>query len=239
MILVDVGNSFVHFAIEKQNNIIKTFSVRTKDFNINFLEKRFKNSDSNFIICSVVPKVTNIFRSFKTKKIIIGKDLEVPIKNFYNKKHIGMDRLVGAFAAKSLYPNTRIVIDFGTAITFDFLSKKGAYLGGFIIPGIGSSLASLEKCAMLPKKIKLKKTKVIIPKDTDESISKGLIDGFSLMINSLVEKYKKILGILPKENIILTGKDTLLIKDNFNFKYIYEPFLIFKGLIILKKYARI
>ena len=238
MILVDVGNSFVHFAIEKQDNIIKTFSVPTKDFSLDFLKKEFKSLDSCFIICSVVPKITEIFKKFKSKKIIVGKDLEVPIKNFYNKKHIGMDRLVGAFSAKSLYPNTRIVIDFGTAITFDFLSKKGAYLGGFIIPGIGSTLRSLEKCAMLPKKIRLIKVKKIIPKDTEESISKGVIEGFSLMINSLVGKYKKILKILPEEKIVITGKDALLIKDRFNFKYIYEPFLIFKGLIILKKYAR-
>ena len=69
----------------------------------------------------------------------MGNNLSVPIKNLYDKKNIGMDRLLGAWSATRLYPQTRLILDFGTAITLDFVSPKKVYQGGIILPGIGST----------------------------------------------------------------------------------------------------
>jgi type III pantothenate kinase len=143
--------------------------------------------------------------------------------------------LVGAYAAKTLYPESRIIIDFGTAITFDFLSKRGDYQGGFILPGIGSTLRVLSSCALLPDKIILRKSKTLIPKDTRESINRGIAEGFSVMLNALVKKYKRILKLSAKDKVVITGGDAKFILPKIEFSYQYEPFLVIKGMVILAK----
>jgi type III pantothenate kinase len=239
MIIVDIGNTSLNYAIVKKEKIIKISQLKRELINEEKI-KAFLNRypKENFLICSVVPQITKTFKKFESKErkiLVAGKDLKVPIKCFYNPKKIGMDRLVGALAAKKLYPFSRIIIDCGTAITFDFLSKRGDYLGGMVLPGIGSTLKAFSCCALLPKKIKLKDTKRIIPKETDESISKGIKEGFSLMLNSLVKKYKKILKLSYKEIPIITGGDALLIMPYLDFSYLYQPNLVLKGLYILSK----
>jgi type III pantothenate kinase len=144
-----------------------------------------------------------------------------------------MDRLVAAFAAKTFLPKVRIIIDFGTAITFDILSKEGDYQGGLILPGIGSTLKAFSYCALLPKRIRVKKVTSLIPRQTDASIAKGVEEGFSAMINSLVIKYKKIMKLSAKEAVIVTGGDAHYIMPNFNFPYVYAPELVMKGIFIL------
>lgn len=240
MIAIDIGNTSIHCGIVDQTMKIKTIirlpTARTQIADIRgFLEKY---PSETIVVCSVVPAITKIFEALKRTEInrtikIAGKDLIVPIKCFYNKKNVGMDRIVGAFAAKILYPRSRIIIDFGSAITFDFLSRQGDYKGGFILPGIGFSLRALSSCALLPNKIILKKTRQVIPRNTQESISKGIEEGFSSMINSLVFQYKKILGILPVEKVVITGGDASLLREKFMFPYICEPCLVLKGLILL------
>jgi type III pantothenate kinase len=187
MILVDIGNTSLHFARNINNKIKNLAILPTAKASRGRIIKIIRPfSGDNILICSVVPKVSAIFKKLKRKVFIVGKDVKVPIKSFYNKKQIGMDRLLAAYAAGERYPGTRIIIDFGTAITFDILSKRGDYQGGLILPGIGSTLRVLENCALLPKKIKIKKSVNFIPRNTSESINKGMKKGFLAMINGLM-----------------------------------------------------
>jgi len=160
---------------------------------------------SRAVICSVVPKATKIMEDVLSsyhvipakgridrhsqllagihKKIlpisIIGRDIMVPIKNRYkNPKQVGQDRLVGAYGAMKIYGCPLIVVDLGTAITFDVISAKGEYLGGSIVPGLRLSAESLFlKTALLPK-IEIQAPKHIIGKTTQESMLSGLFYGF-------------------------------------------------------------
>lgn len=238
MIAVDIGNTNLHFAWFKKEKITKTLALPVSRAAKPAIQKILsKYPNENILICSVVPKITGFFKSLKNQKVYIaGKDIKVPIRYTYNEKEIGMDRLVGAFAAKTFFPKTRIVLDFGTAITLDFLSKQGIYQGGIILPGIGSTLKSFAGCAMLPKRVKFKKTKKIIPCNTKDSINKGIEEGFSSMINSLVKKYIKRLKISIKEKIVITGGEARLIMPKLNIPCQYEPFLVLKGLWLLDKY---
>lgn len=243
MIAVDVGNTNIDFVQEKDGqinpkHIIFTSTADTKT--IKSIVQRYPRE--KFAICSVVPSVTEIFRKLQKvlyprgeKIFIAGENLEIPIKSRYNRKKVGMDRLVAAFAAGSIYPGTRLVIDLGTATTFDFLSKSGVYMGGLILPGVGSTLKVLSSCALLPKEIKLIHTKKNVPTDTIESISKGIELGFSAMINSLVAIYRQKLKISRRESIVLTGGQYDIITPFLNFKHKKEPFLVIKGLILLAK----
>jgi len=234
MIVVDIGNTSLQFGWFKKGKIRKSISLASVGITKIQIKKLLSRYPSeNVLICSVVPKITDLFRGLTNKVYIVGRNIKVPIKCFYDKRQVGIDRLVGAFAAKKLYPKTRLLLDFGTAITLDFLSKKGDYQGGIILPGIGSTQKALSNCALLADEVKFKRTKKIIPTTTKESISKGLEEGFSVMVNSLVEKYKKKLKIKRNEKVIITGGEALVVRPKLNFAYQYEPFLVLKGLQIL------
>jgi type III pantothenate kinase len=234
-IFVDAGNTRLSFYIS-HNDKIKFFGSIPTDkastANITALIK--KSGCSKIFLCSVVPDITLLFKKIKGYRLYIaGQNVKTPIKSFYDAGDIGMDRLVGAYAARRINKSTRLIIDFGTAITFDFLSAKGEYLGGMILPGIGSSLTVLSGCALLPDKIHLGRLRKSIPRNTVDSINKGIIEGFSFMINSLVKEYSGTLKFTKNEVPVITGGDAEFICKMLNFKYIYEPDLVIRGLKIL------
>lgn len=236
MIVVDIGNTSVSVAQITGKSISKPFRLDAKKINKTIVTKTFKKlPEGPVVICSVVPRITKIFKSLNRPTFVVGKNIHVPIKSLYNKKQIGMDRLVGAYAAKKKHPRTRIVIDFGTAITVDFISNKGVYEGGIILPGLGSTLTVLSSCAMLPKKIKLKQIKQPIPKDTSQSIAKGIQEGFSNMLNGLVSSYRKKCKLKASDQIVITGGEAAFIRPKLNFPAYYEPNLVLKGLAILNQ----
>ncbi len=236
MIAIDIGNTNLNFALIQNDKIKTTFRLKTTSVNKKLIDKaleKYKKEDT--VICSVVPSVTKLLKRVKPKIKIVGQDIQVPIKCRYDKKKVGQDRLVTAYAAKNIFPKTRMIIDFGTAITLDFISKKGAYQGGLILPGIGSTLRVLSNCALLPKKIKSFKPTPTIPKNTQSSVSKGINEGFSLMINSLVKKYKRKLHLKASERIVITGGEAGIITDKLDFSFKYKPFLVLEGLWMLHK----
>ena len=236
MIALDVGNTNIQFALIRSGKIKTTFKLPTASVTkaaIVKALKKYKNED--IYVCSVVPLVTKLFKDSRFPVSVIGQNIKVPIKSLYDKKKIGQDRLVAAFASKHFQPKTRMIIDFGTAITLDFLSKEGAYEGGLILPGIGSTLRVLSSCALLPKNIKSIKSRSLIPKNTQSSISKGINEGFSLMVNSLVKKYKKRLNLKLHEPVVITGGEAPVVLNELDFPFKYEPFLVLKGLWLLHK----
>jgi len=236
MITVDVGNTGVHFAWVKNHRIVRSVLLPTaRATPASIASVLSRDKESALYVCSVVPRVTTLFRKLARRVYIIGEDITVPIVSLYNKKHIGMDRLVSVYGARAIYPQTRLVIDFGTAITFDFLSRANVYEGGLILPGIGSTLRVLSSCALLPRRITLRFTQTSIPRDTPQSINKGIIEGFSVMVNGLVKKYRKFLHIRNDAPIVVTGGDARSILSKLDFSYAYEPQLIMKGLILLAK----
>ena len=239
MIVIDVGNTSLNFMwVDDKGAALKTKRIPTLEVSAADIKKIFsKNKQENIVVCSVVPRVTAMLKKVSNelavKLYVIGQNIKVPIKSSYNKRHIGMDRLVAAYAAKKIYKDARIVVDFGTAITFDILSKNGDYEGGLILPGLGSTLRVLSSCALLPKKIKLRFVKMSIPRDTEDSINKGIEEGFSLMIDSLIEKYKKILKIKNNTKVVITGGDAKFILQSLKSPIIFDQFLVMKGLSLL------
>ncbi|MFA5094930.1 MAG: type III pantothenate kinase [Candidatus Omnitrophota bacterium] len=192
------------------------------------------------IISSVVPLATTRFLAETCKllpgvsPVVLGRDAIVPIKNKYrNKGEVGQDRLVNAYAAKALYGVPAIIIDFGTAITFDIISAKGGYLGGIILPGIEMGLASLHrKTALLPK-VDLREVRDIIGKTTASSMRGGILFGYGAMCDGLIAQYKKILGKSAK--VIATGGNAGLIKKYTASIKIIDENLTLKGLRLIVK----
>ena len=128
------------------------------------------------------------------------------------------------------------MIDFGTAATFDIVSKKGDYLGGLIMPGIGISLSSLyEKTALLPK-VDLKDAPHIIGRDTVNSIRGGILFGFGATCDGLVVKYKKLFGKSLK--VIATGGNACLIRKYSDSIHVLDEDITLKGLYLIASHHK-
>ena len=199
---------------------------------------------SGVILCSVVPEHLKIVqravqRYLKIEPLIIGKNIKVPIKNnYFNPKQVGQDRLVCAYATKYLYGYPAIVIDFGTAITFDMVSPQGSYEGGIIVPGIRLSVESLyKKTALLPKIDSIHKPRALIGKNTKDSILSGIFFGYGSMCCGLIDQISKQLKGKPK--VIVTGGYTHLMKKFISKKISkIDKNLVFKGMQLLSRQSK-
>lgn len=246
LLVVDIGNTNITIGLFKGNKLIAKTKIPTCSYSSYI--RRIKaliggsylrsGSVDQAIISSVVPLALARFivelrrMSSSIRITILGRDKIVPIKNLYRiKKEVGQDRLVNAYAAKMIYGYPAVIIDFGTAITFDLISRKGDYLGGLIMPGIELSLSSLYKRTALLPKVELKKAASIIGKDTVNSMRGGILFGFGSMADGLVSKYKKILG--KNTQVIATGGNSPLIKKYAKLIQKVDEDLTLKGLRLI------
>ncbi len=218
LLTVDIGNTNISFGVFEGAKLVKKFSMPAKSYNIKslkgFLGKIYVDTG---IICSVVPKNTDIlekdFKSyFDIKPYIFGKKKIVPIKNCYrNPRQVGQDRLVNAYAGMMFFGAPLIVIDFGTAITFDIVSRKKEYLGGMILPGLSTSLEALSQKTVLLPKIRLGKPKEFIGRDTNSGMLSGIVYGFAALTDGLIGKIRKEIGKNAK--VLATGGNVNLISE--------------------------
>ncbi|MBI4707169.1 MAG: type III pantothenate kinase [Candidatus Omnitrophica bacterium] len=216
LLAIDIGNTNITFGLFKQNKLVKVFNIPTKSYNIGIFKKKLgKLGFSDTIICSVVPKITRVLAHdlrgiVNTRALVVGQDIMVPIKNCYRKpKQVGQDRLVNAYAGVKLYGKPLVVVDFGTAVTFDVISNKGEYLGGMIIPGLGVSLDALSKYTALLPKVRLEPPKEFIGRDTKSSILSGVVYGYAALCDDLSARIKSKIG--TKAKVIGTGGNVALI----------------------------
>ena len=217
LLAIDIGNTNINLGLFRGNRLLRRYIIPTEaeDYK-SYLRKIInRNNIHDAIICSVVPAASKLMEK-KLRKLlekqpyIIGKGIKVPINNLYLKpKQVGQDRLVNAYAGIKLYGPPLIAVDFGTAVTFDVVSRNKEYLGGMILPGLGISLDALnQRTALLPK-IKLEEPKEFIGRDTKGSMLSGIVYGFAALTDDLVIRIKKKIGKNAK--VIGTGGNIDLI----------------------------
>lgn len=214
LLAIDIGNTTMAFGIFEGKRLKSSWKISTRNiFSKSKVLKPLKDVDG-VIISSVVPKATPIIKKliknrFRIKPLVLGENIKAPIKNLYrNPKQVGQDRLVNAVAASELFGAPIIVVDFGTAITFDVISKRKEYLGGIIVPGIEISLEALSSKAALLPRIKLSQPKEFLGKDTVNSMKSGIFYGFGSLCDCLIERLKARFG---KQSVIATGGHSHLI----------------------------
>jgi len=239
LLAIDIGNTTVSLGIFQGKKLRSTWKIPTRSI---FSKKAIllpKDIDA-VIISSVVPKTTPIIRKLLVKKykilpLVLGKNIKAPVKNLYrNPKQVGQDRLVDAVAVKELYGSPAIVIDFGTAITFDIISKKGEYLGGIIVPGIETSVRALSKQAALLPIIKVSAPKELVGKDTINSMKSGIFYGFGALCDGLVARLKMKYG--PMRVIATGGHARLMARFSRSIPKV-DPNLTLQGLRIIYEKA--
>ena len=239
-ILGDIGNTETKiFLISINNRIIKKLILSSKDINHSKLDKLFANFKIDYkkikkiLFWSVVPKSFNIIKKYLSKKTKLKcyevKDLNLKslIRIKANYKQVGSDRLTNAVSLMN-NKNNFIVLDFGTATTFDVLIKN-TYFGGIIAPGVRLSLNTLSDKATLIPKIDLKKIKNVIGNDTISAVRSGFFWGYAGLIDNIINLIKK--ETRKSFKVIITGGFSNLFKNSIKTKVRQNQDLTIKGLI--------
>ena len=243
-ILGDIGNTETKiFIVSSNNNIIKKFNFLTKDITEIKLGKLLAKVRINYkevkkiLFCSVVPKKFILIKKFLVKKTKIKchevKDLDLKslIKIKVNYKQIGSDRITNAISLMNNKDNF-IILDFGTATTFDVLIKN-TYTGGIIAPGIRVSLNTLSDKATLIPKINLKLIKNVIGKDTISAVRSGFFWGYAGLIDNIINLIKK--ETRKSFKVIITGGFSKLFKNSIKTKVNHNKNITINGLVKITK----
>ena len=226
-LIIDIGNTNIDFVNFNNltNKYSNKFTVDTLDIlegSLSAINKKIKKNFYKGALCSsVVPNAFNkLKRMLKIKNIhlneIKDRTFTFPIKIKLNKpKQVGSDRVVNAIAAFKIYKKNAIIIDFGTATTFDVIVQN-SYIGGMITPGINLSLKVLKEATAKLPLIKLKKTNKYIGKDTVSAMNNGMYWGYIGLIKELVQKIIK--ETKKKYLVIFTGGLANIFFSSFPFK---------------------
>lgn len=192
---------------------------------------------TGMIISSVVPPMLQTLEEvaevyFYIKPLVVGPGIKTGMPIFYdNPTEVGADRIVNAVAAYEEYHQALIVVDFGTATTFDYISAKGEYRGGAIAPGIGISMEALfQRASKLPR-VELLKPKEIIGKNTVHSMQSGVFYGYVGLVDEMVRRMREETRSDPK--VVATGGWARLIASESQTIHEVNDLLTLKGLNII------
>lgn len=254
LLVIDVGNTNITLGIFRGDELQGSFRMTTKlsrtsdEFGI-FICNLFKTrgiepSDiEDVIIASVVPKImysltSGIIKYLGKNPIIVGAGTKTGIKiNIANPKEIGADRVVDAVAGYELYGGPVIVIDFGTATTYDLITEDGTFAAGITSPGLQICANALwNETARLPE-IEIRRPESILAKDTVSSMQAGLVYGCIGQTEYIVERIRKESGIRNLK-VVATGGLGKLISESTDSIDIYDPLLTLKGLRLIYHKSR-
>ena len=243
-ILGDIGNTETKLClVSKNNKILKKITFLSKSVNNKQLTHLFKKNKiqlskiEKILFCSVVPYTFSVVKKFLSKKIKIrclevkNLNLKSLIKIKVDYKQVGSDRITNAISLMN-NRNNFIILDFGTATTFDVLIKD-TYYGGIIAPGVNLSLNTLSHKASLIPKIDLKKVKKVIGRNTISAVRSGFFWGYAGLIDNIINLIKK--ETRKSFEVIITGGFSKLFKNSIKTKASQNQDITIKGLIKISK----
>ena len=208
-LLIDVSNSFVKMAPATRNKIGKAMRLPTSELTIAAMQKILRRHKADaVVVSSVVPKKNAAIRAaaggarvlFLSPKLDLGVGIDYP-----QPRSIGADRLANAVAVAHLYGTPAIVVDFGTAVTFDVVSAKGDYVGGVIAPGLEAMTSYLyQRTALLPK-LTLREPRRAIGKTTRDAMMSGAVFGYRGLVREIIERLGAENFSNAKPHIVATG----------------------------------
>lgn len=251
LLVIDEGNTNIKLGVYQKDKLLESWRLsvkvaRTADelgITINSLFSTkgltFKDIDG-IILSSVQPSLNYTVEHaceyyMKIKPIMVGPGIKTGLNiKYVNPQEVGADRIVNSVAAYKLYGGPCVVVDFGTATTFNLISEKGEFVGGCIAPGIKTSLESLVENASKLTNVELIKPKSVIGKTTVTNLQAGIVYGFAGLVKYLIEKLK-IDGNCPSAKVIFTGGLSALIMDVEKSLEVYkiDRYLTLKGLKII------
>lgn len=243
---IDIGNTNITLGVFEEENLVETFRLPSnKDMSIKEYEILLKNLCQTYqikdcAIASVVEELSHVVkkacdRAFEVESFLLQSNSDFGMKILLeNPDEVGADRVANAYGAKKKYPLPAIIVDIGTATTFDIVSKEGDFLGGVIMPGLNLQFKALNSNTSKLPKIEAGYSEKAIGNSTQKAMLSGIMRGSASAIEGLIHQCELELG--EKATIIATGGHSKLISEYMfrSFDYI-NPTLTLEGLKLLYK----
>ena len=250
LLVVDIGNTNITLGVFEKENLLGTYrlttSIKRTSDEYGFMISNFLNSIhlktediEDVMIASVVPKIMHSFtngirRYLNLEPIVLNSNLETGIKiDFDNPSEVGADRIADAVGAHYNYQGDLLVVDFGTATTFELIDAKGIYHGGCICPGVEIMSQALSKnTAKLPE-IEIKPIDKVLTKNTINAMQAGIYYGYIGLVEKIINQFKKETKL--DLYVIATGGLGRTLSENTHLFDVYDRELTFKGLYLIYK----
>lgn len=236
-LLIDISNSFTKLAFANRQRISKPRRIETQKFSGAALRRLLRRRKIDLVvISSVVPKKNAVVRAgtkgkkilWLTPKIKLGVGIDYP-----NSKEIGADRLANAVAVAAFYGSPAIVVDFGTAVTFDIVSTNRKYVGGVIAPGLEAMTNFLYRRTALLPKLSMKEPRSAVGRSTIEAMRAGAVIGYRGLVREIISRIKAERFLRKKVHVIATGGYADLIASRLRETDAIHPNLTLEGLRII------
>ena len=235
-ILVDISNSFTKVAFSSRERLGRSFRLPTSELTVTSLRRIVAGRTARYaVVASVVPLRNHVVAKahsasicWVSHKIVLGVGVDYP-----KPETIGADRLANAVAAVSLYGSPSIVVDFGTAVTFDVISPKATYVGGVIAPGLGAMTDYLHRRTALLPHVKLREPHRAVGRSTAEAMRAGAIYGYRGLVSEILRQLLKEIPSRYQTHLIATGGDAKLIAGSTGLFSAVAPALTLEGLRLI------
>ena len=248
LLCADIGNSYTTVGVLDRGDVLDRWRVATDERRTadewavlirSLLDGSAVDTDLGGVaVCATVPAVLHEWRDMlrgyygDIPHVVVepGVRTGVPIL-MDNPREVGSDRIINALAASQMYDGPSIVVDFGTATTFDVVSARGEYVGGAIAPGIEISLEALGRRGAQLRKVELLRPRTVIAKNTVEALQSGILYGFASQVDGIVGRMIAELKADPKDvNVIATGGLAPLVVEECASFTEHQPWLTLQGL---------
>ncbi len=253
LLVIDVGNTQTVIGVYDGTELLVDWRLstdisRSGDELWVILRNLFREADldtdmiDGICVSSVVPPLQGVLedicaRYFKTKPLVVEPGVKTGLSILYdNPREVGADRIVNSVAGMHLFGCPLILVDFGTATTFDAVSPNAEYLGGAIVPGITISAEALFQRAAKLHRVELIAPSTVIGKDTSSSIRSGLVYGYTELVDGMVRRMKKEMDGSPK--VIATGGNAEIIAEHSSEIDEVSPLLTLIGLRLIHEKNR-
>lgn len=236
-LLIDNSNSFTKFALSSASEVGDVHRLPTPALTKEHIQELVREWHYDAVIlCSVVPTkaaiLRSVFHEFHLLEVTAATDLGIGI-DYPAPASIGADRLANAVAVANLFQTPSVVVDFGTAVTFDIISEPGDYIGGVIAPGLEAMTDYLhQRTAQLPK-ITLLEPPGVIGKSTEHAMLAGAVYGYRGLIREILLKIKESIPGAGRLQVIATGGDAELIAADLPEINAVRPKLTLEGLRLI------
>jgi type III pantothenate kinase len=248
LLAIDVGNTHTVLGVYDGDQRLRHWRVltepgRTADEYAVLLWSLFQGAElrtaavDGIVVSCVVPPMIGVFDQvcatvFRRAPVILGRGVRTGMPILYdNPKEVGADRIANAVAAYARYHDVVIVVDFGTATTFDYVSAKGEYVGGVIVPGLGISLDALFSRTAKLYRVELVKPPHVVGRNTVHAIQSGLIYGYVALVDGLVGRIQDENGVTAR--VIATGGYASLLAPESRTIEVCDEFLTLEGLRLI------
>ncbi|KRF16611.1 type III pantothenate kinase [Nocardioides sp. Soil797] len=248
LLAADIGNSHTVLGLVEDGQVREHWRVSTDERRtadewavlVRGLFTEFIGDDalSGIAVCSTVPAVLHEWREMlarhfsDTPSVVVEPGIRTGVPVLMdNPREVGADRIINALAASNLFTGPTVVVDFGTATTFDVVSARGEYVGGAIAPGLEISLEALGRRGAQLRKVELLRPRNVIAKNTVEALQSGMLFGYASMVDGLAARMIAELDAAPDVvNVVATGHMAPIVLDECDAFTAHSPWLTLLGL---------